>query len=116
MKIGLWLLEKGSVRFAVLLSPTGKFGQITGLKFQVGTPNSPDGTQITFQSQLRDLHWKPADGSSQAEPLLTDPSRLWPGSWSPDGQTLAFMKTNPTTGDDIHVNGGDRGRVANESE
>ncbi|WP_298862965.1 ATP-binding protein [uncultured Gimesia sp.] len=49
LKIGLWLLEKNGVRFAVLLSPIGNFGRITGLRFQVGTPNSPEGTEITQQ-------------------------------------------------------------------
>ncbi len=46
LKIGLWLLEKRGIRFAVLLSPAGQYGRITGVQFQVGTPNSPEGTQI----------------------------------------------------------------------
>ncbi|WP_442508398.1 AAA family ATPase [Novipirellula sp. SH528] len=46
LKVGLWLLEKNQSRFAVLLTPTGQYGQITGMKFQVGTPNSPEGTKI----------------------------------------------------------------------
>ena len=58
---------------------------------------TPDGTRITFSSEGTNLHWKPADGSGQAEPLLTDARLLSPGSWSPDGQTLAFSKTTPTT-------------------
>ena len=49
LKIGLWLLEKRGVRFAVLLSPTGRYGQVTGIQFQVGTPNSPEGTQISHE-------------------------------------------------------------------
>lgn len=47
LKNGLWLLEKGGVKFAVLLTPTGHYGHVTGMQFQVGTPNSPEGTQIT---------------------------------------------------------------------
>ncbi len=47
LKVGLWLLEKNGVRFAVLLTPSGQYGQVTGIKFQAGTPNSPEGTQIT---------------------------------------------------------------------
>ncbi len=43
---GLWLLEQQGVRFAVLLSPAGRYGQITGMQFQIGTPNSPEGTRI----------------------------------------------------------------------
>ena len=47
LKNGLWLLEKTEVRFAVLLAPTGRYGEITGMQFQVGIPNSPAGTAIT---------------------------------------------------------------------
>jgi cell division protease FtsH len=47
LKNGLWLLENSGVRFAVLLAPTGRFGQITGIQFQVGTPNVAAGTEIT---------------------------------------------------------------------
>jgi len=64
---------------------------------------TPDGTRITFESQTTNLHWKPADGSGQAEPLLTGASRLASASWSPDGQTLAFVKVSPTTGRDLWV-------------
>lgn len=46
LKNGLWLLEKNDVKFAVLLSPTGHFQEITGVRFQIGTPNSSDGTRI----------------------------------------------------------------------
>ncbi len=46
LKIGLWLLERSGVHFAVLLSPAGRYGQVTGIQFQVGTPNSAEGTQI----------------------------------------------------------------------
>lgn len=47
LKNGLWLLEQDGVKFAVLLTPTGQYGHVTGMQFQVGTPDSPDGTQIT---------------------------------------------------------------------
>lgn len=47
LKNGLWLLEQAGVRFAVLLAPTGRHGQITAMQFQVGIPNSPEGTRIT---------------------------------------------------------------------
>jgi len=56
LKNGLWLMEKEGLRFAVLLSPTGMFGQTTAMQFQVGTPNTPQGTQITqdFFKHLED--------------------------------------------------------------
>lgn len=47
LKNGLWLLEKGDIRFAVLLAPCGQFGRVTGVRFQVGVPNSAGGTAIT---------------------------------------------------------------------
>ena len=47
LKNGLWLLESGGTRFAVLLSPAGHYGQVTGVQFHVGVPNSADGTRIT---------------------------------------------------------------------
>lgn len=47
LKNGLWLLERDGVRFAVLLSVVADYGRRTGMQFQVGTPNTPQGTQIT---------------------------------------------------------------------
>jgi hypothetical protein len=56
LKNGLWLLDKQDVRFAVLLAPTGQYGQVTGILFQIGTPNSPQGTRIAqeFFKHLED--------------------------------------------------------------
>lgn len=47
LKNGLWLLETDQVRFAVMLSPAGQHGEITSMCFQLATPNTPAGTQIT---------------------------------------------------------------------
>ncbi|MBX3448894.1 MAG: 26S protease regulatory subunit [Planctomycetaceae bacterium] len=47
LKNGLWLLEKNGIRFAVLLAPISRYGQTTGMQFQVGTPNAVEGTRIT---------------------------------------------------------------------
>lgn len=49
------------------------------------------------------LHWMPTDGSSAAERLTTSENMQSPGSWSPDGQVLAFSENDPTTGWDIWV-------------
>ena len=46
LKVGLWMLEKNDVRFAVLLSPAGHYDEVSGIQFQVATPNSPAGTRI----------------------------------------------------------------------
>ena len=54
-----------------------------------------DGAHIVFRSNreggLGQLFWKPADGSGPAERLLVSDYDAWPGSWFPDGTTLAFM-------------------------
>ena len=47
LKNGLWLLEKSGVCFAVLLTPAGHYGRVTGIQFDVAAPNSADGTRIT---------------------------------------------------------------------
>lgn len=47
LKNGLWLLETGGTRFAMLLAPCGEFGRLTGMKIQVGAPNAAGGTRIT---------------------------------------------------------------------
>ncbi len=56
LKNGLWLLETGGTPFTVLLAPAGQYGCITGLQFQVGTPNTPEGTQLAqrFFQHLED--------------------------------------------------------------
>ena len=56
---------------------------------------TPEGTRIAFHSRRGSeppqLYWQPADGSGPAERLLATDFRTMPGSWSPDGQTLAFV-------------------------
>jgi serine/threonine-protein kinase len=58
------------------------------------------------------LYWISVDGSGAAESLAMSENAQVPGSWSPDGQVLAFSEENPTTGWDIWVLrlGGDRQR------
>jgi hypothetical protein len=47
LKAGLWFLRQGQHQYVVLLAPAGHFGQVTGMQFQIATPNNPDGTRIT---------------------------------------------------------------------
>jgi cell division protease FtsH len=47
LKLGLWFLQQGEHKYVVLLAPVGLFGQVTGMQFQVATPNNPEGTKIT---------------------------------------------------------------------
>jgi Tol biopolymer transport system component len=74
---------------------------------------TPDGRYVTFaalESGATNLYRIPADGSGAAERLTTSETLQSPGSWSPDGQVLAFSEQDPTTGFDIWVLGlqGDR--------
>ncbi len=49
------------------------------------------------------LFWRWADGSGGLERLTTREYAHFPTSWSPDGQLLAFVEVNPTTGYDLWV-------------
>jgi WD40 repeat protein len=83
---------------------------LTRLTFE-GTNNispvwTPDGKRIVFQSNKEgppNLFWQLADGSGGPERLTTSEHLQAPMSWSPDGQLLAFIEVNPTTGRDIWV-------------
>jgi serine/threonine-protein kinase len=53
---------------------------------------TPDGKRIVFKGTGNRLFWQPADGSGTMEELTNSPlgSNNVPGSWSPDGQNMAF--------------------------
>lgn len=64
-----------------------------------------DGARLTINSN-RGGQWNlfgyPADGSGSVERLTTDDNGQIPGSWSPDGNTLAFTQIkNETSREDI---------------
>jgi hypothetical protein len=62
LKNGLWFLEQGTTRYAVLLSPAGRFGQITGAQFQIATTNDEAGAAVAqaFFKHLEDSVLKAA--------------------------------------------------------
>jgi serine/threonine-protein kinase len=67
---------------------------------------TPDSKRIVFQSgggPKFGMFWQPADGSGSAEQLTVDDHQHVDGSWSPDGQHLAFVEVSPTSGRDISV-------------
>ncbi|HYV30534.1 MAG TPA: protein kinase, partial [Candidatus Binatia bacterium] len=67
---------------------------------------TPDGKGLTVnlaQQGPLNLFWMAADGGGSAERLTTSDNPQFPGSWSPDGQVLAFSEVDPTTGYDIWV-------------
>jgi Tol biopolymer transport system component/predicted Ser/Thr protein kinase len=66
---------------------------------------TPDGKRIAFKGADNRLFWQPADGSTTAEALTSAElaGNNVPGSWSPDGQVLAFMEINRDTGYDLYT-------------
>src|SRR5690606_18682782 len=49
LKTGLWFLQQGAEMFMVLLAPVSRYGDTTGIQFQIAVSNSPAGTRITQQ-------------------------------------------------------------------
>ena len=65
---------------------------------------TPDGKRLVFawnKSGQSNLYWQPADGSSPMERLTTSENGHFPGSFTHDGSTLAFVETRLETGRDI---------------
>ena len=72
---------------------------------------TPDGRRLTLASAKEgsySIYWRPADGSAPDERLLSGSWPNYPFSWSPDGNTLAFVSVSPTTLQDIRVLRADR--------
>jgi Tol biopolymer transport system component len=64
---------------------------------------TPDGKRIAFLHGASNMYWQLADGSGGLE-RLTDSEYLHaPMSFSSDGQRMAYIESNPTTGYDIWV-------------
>jgi eukaryotic-like serine/threonine-protein kinase len=67
---------------------------------------TPDAQRITFSSNRSgalNLYSIRADGSGSPERLAPSDNLQIPGSWSPDGQTLAFVEQHAGTGRDIFL-------------
>ena len=65
---------------------------------------TPDGQRIAFSSNragVLNLFWSRLDGASTPERLAPSDTIQLPGSWSPDGRTLAFVERHSVTGRDI---------------
>src|SRR5262249_11703105 len=71
LKNGLWLVEEGGRKYAVLLSPLGQpYGEATGMQFQIATANDEKGTRIT-QAFFRHLEESVLKGESYRGKVLS---------------------------------------------
>ncbi|MBZ5514226.1 MAG: serine/threonine-protein kinase, partial [Acidobacteriia bacterium] len=69
---------------------------------------TPDGRHAVFdlvKAGVPNIYWQPIDRSSPMEQLTQSEYFQWPESWTPDGETLAFVESHPDmeTGDDIQL-------------
>jgi eukaryotic-like serine/threonine-protein kinase len=84
-----------------------KAGTLNQLTFGVNTAMpiwTPDSQRVTFSSNTSgtpNLFWTTIGQQKAAERLATSDNFQLPGSWSPDGRTLAFAERHPSTGRDI---------------
>jgi eukaryotic-like serine/threonine-protein kinase len=82
-------------------------GTLTQLTFGVNAAMpiwTPDSQRVTFSSNtvgIPNLFWTTIGQQKAAERLATSDNFQIPGSWSPDGRTLAYVERHPTTGRDI---------------
>jgi serine/threonine-protein kinase len=67
---------------------------------------TPDGQRVAFgwhKTVVRNIYWQPVNGSAPMERLTQSENMQFPGSWSPDGGTLAFVEYNHEGGSEIHL-------------
>jgi serine/threonine protein kinase len=65
-----------------------------------------DGRRLVFEWMRAfpsNIYWQTADGSSPMERLTKSEYGARPGSWSPDGETLAFVEYRQDSGWDIQL-------------
>jgi eukaryotic-like serine/threonine-protein kinase len=88
-----------------------EFERATAARLTFGSENlypvwSPDGRHVAFTSRrtgIAGLWWKAADGSGDAEELMGGTELRFPGTFTPDGRTVLYRETAPTTGFDIYA-------------
>lgn len=88
----------------------GTNSRLTGEEMAVWPIWAPDGKRLLFLSP-KGLIWQPYDESSPPERLATSEYVQFPGSWSPDGETIALVEFHPDTGYDIALLDVHSGRV-----
>jgi serine/threonine-protein kinase len=101
--VGVWLYD--FVRATLTPVTTGK-GSSQAPRW------TPDGTRLVYRGTragFRNLWWKMVDDAAGEERVTTGEGVQTPGSWSGDGQWLAYLDLDPATGSDIWAlpSGGD---------
>ena len=101
------MYEGATSQLSILDMSRGSASQLT-FEWDNEQPTwTPDGSRVTFMSNRgggpRNLYWQPADGSADAERLATSVNEQAPQAWTPDGATLVFVETDPTSLQDIWV-------------
>jgi Tol biopolymer transport system component len=84
----------------------GTHSRLTGEGMAENAIWTPDGKRLLFdwrESLVPNLFWQSYDGSSPMERLTTSEYEQYPGSWSPDGKTVAFVEYRSDTSENISV-------------
>ena len=101
-----YVTEERARRLFVYDLGRGTNSPLTGEGRAVQPIWSFDGRRLLFgwhKSLMMNLYCQPYDGSSPMERLTTGDFPKWPGSWSSDGKTVAFVERRPDTGYDISI-------------
>ena len=73
-----------------------------GSVFPIWKPDGK-GLVVAVRSAQQFLHELSLDGKLSPIPITTRPYLLWPSSVSVDGRWLAYVETNPATGNDVWI-------------
>jgi len=95
----LWVLDTTRSTFSRLISDQGAATTFRANTFPI---YAPDGTRVVFKTRTN-LRWVDANGSGQPQDIAGTLASDFPGSVSPDGKLLTFMRVNPATSLDLYV-------------
>jgi cell division protease FtsH len=99
LKNGLWLVDEGGSRYAVLLSPAGRhYGEVTGIQFQIATANDERGTRLT-QTFFRHLEESVLKAESYRGKVLS--LEQAEHSYSGESAGIAVHRLRPVTRDQV---------------
>ena len=91
----VWLLTQGNALWIYSLTGRAAPRQLTADGSYSNALWTPDGTRVTFRSELQSgagIFWQRADGAAPAEMLLDVDGR--PVGWSRDGETLFYISVD----------------------